>query len=77
MVIDIVLGSLCIFAQTGTGVTTKRYKVEKKITDQIAVLTRHGRASQLNKDFIIKRSTLARNILSTQHVVDEGCCHIV
>jgi hypothetical protein len=63
MVINFVLGSLCIFAQTGTNVTTETYKVKEKIINRIAILTRSSRMLQLSKDFIIKRSTLARNIL--------------
>ncbi len=71
VVINFVLGSLCIFAQTGTDVKTKRYKVKEKVINRITILTRSGGTSQLSKDFIVKRSMLARNILLAQHVVDE------
>jgi hypothetical protein len=77
VMIGFVLSGLSVFAQTGTNVMTKRHKVQEKITNQIAVLTRRSRASQLSKDFVIKRSALPRNILFAQHVVDEGCHHIV
>jgi hypothetical protein len=73
VMINFVLSSLGKFAQTGTNVTTKRLKVKEKIINQIVVLTNSGRASQLSKDFVIKRSALVCNILFAQHVVDESC----
>ncbi len=71
VVINFVLGSLCIFAQTGTDVMTERYKDEEKVIDQIEILTRSSGTSQLSKDFVVERSTLSRDILFAQHVVDE------
>ncbi len=72
VVINFVLGgSLCILAQTGTDVTTERYKVDEKVIDRIKILTRSSGTSQLGKDFVVERSMLSSDILFTQHVVDE------
>ncbi len=71
VVINFVLGSLCIFAQTGADVTTERYKIKEKDISRITILTRSGGTSQLSKDLVVKRGTVAGDILFAQHVVDE------
>jgi hypothetical protein len=71
-----VLSGLGIFAQTWPNVATKSHNVEEESTDQIIVPVNRDGASQLSKDFVIKRSVLPRNILFAHHVIDDDCRHI-
>jgi hypothetical protein len=61
--IDFVLSGLGIFAQARSDVETKSHNVKKEVTDLILTFAGCGRLTQLGKSFVVKWSTLPRDIL--------------
>ena len=71
VVIDFVLGGLCILAQTRTNVTTERYKVKIRLLTESKFLLEVVEHCNWAK-ILLSRGALPSNILFAQHVVDEG-----
>ncbi len=63
MMIDFILSGLGIFAQARSDVATKSHDVKKEVTDRILAFAGYCRSTQLGKDFVVKQSTLPRDIL--------------
>jgi hypothetical protein len=61
MMINLVLSGLGVFTQARSDVATESH--EKEVTDWILAFAGYGHSTQLGKDFVVKRSTLPRNVL--------------